>query len=148
MITGFNHTSFTVTDIDRSVRFWRDALGFAVASVSPRTGDWQERVTGVPGAQLMVAHLYGYGQHMEFIQYLEPRGETQKLEPNAGGAAHICLEVDDIDKTWNELITAGATPQGEPVEVNSGSVACKAGYLRDPNGVIIELLEMTDGSPR
>ena len=28
MITGFNHTSFTVTDMDKSVRFWTEMLGF------------------------------------------------------------------------------------------------------------------------
>src|SRR5438045_3359366 len=114
MIIGFDHTSFTVTDIDRSVTFWRDALGFTVASVSPRSGDWQGHVTGVRGAELMVAHLYGYGQHIEFIQYLRPIEERSKLQPNIPGAAHVCLAVDDIDKTWNELIAAGATAQGEP----------------------------------
>ena len=36
-ITGFNHTSFTVTDMDRSVRFWTEAMGFEAASVSPRS---------------------------------------------------------------------------------------------------------------
>ena len=57
MITGFNHTSFTVPDLDRSVKFWTEALGFRAASVSERSGDWQERLTGVPGARLRVAHL-------------------------------------------------------------------------------------------
>ena len=79
MITGFNHTSFTVSDIDKSVRFWTEMLGFKAASVSPREGDWQETVTGVPGASLMVAHLYGHGHHIEFdsstcgVQAMVPR---------------------------------------------------------------------------
>ena len=42
-ITGFNHTSFTVTDMDRSVRFWTEAMGFEAASVSPRTGRGRRR---------------------------------------------------------------------------------------------------------
>ena len=41
MITGFNHTSFTVADMDKSVRFWTEKLGFEAASVSPRQGSWQ-----------------------------------------------------------------------------------------------------------
>ena len=52
MITGFNHTSFTVADLDRTVRFWTEALGFRAASVSERSGDWQGRLTGVPQARL------------------------------------------------------------------------------------------------
>ena len=91
MITGFNHTSFTVADLDRTVRFWTEALGFRAASVSERSGNWQGRLTGVPGARLRIAHLYGHGQHMEFIQYLGGADPAPPIEPNRPGAAHVCL---------------------------------------------------------
>lgn len=42
-------------------------LGFSAASVSPREGGWQQEVAGVANASLMVAHLYGHGQHIEFV---------------------------------------------------------------------------------
>ena len=143
MITGFNHTSFTVTDMDRSVRFWTAALGFEARSVSPRSGDWQSAVTGVAGAQLLVAHLYGFGTHIEFIQYTTASGSAARIEPNMACAAHICLEVKDIDATWLALIAAGGSPQGEIVLVDNGPVkGLKAGYLRDPGGIIIELVEI------
>ena len=143
MITGFNHTSFTVADIEKSVTFWTSALGFKAMSVSPRFGAWQERLTGIPGARLMVAHLHGYGHHMEFIQYLEGADEAPRLLPSMPGVAHVCFEVADIDRTWNELLAAGATAQGNIAEVSVGPAAgCKAGYIRDPGGIIIELLEV------
>ena len=113
MITGFNHTSFTVADLDRTVQFWTAALGFEAASVSDRTGDWQERVTGVVGARLRVAHLYGYGHHMEFIEYLDGRGASSPLEPNMPGVAHVCLEVSDIRQTAADLMTNAPTPVSE-----------------------------------
>lgn len=143
MITGFNHTSFTVADMDKSVRFWTEMLGFKAASVSPRQGDWQEAVTGVADASLMVAHLYGHGHHVEFIQYLRGAIDGMPPQPALTGAAHVCLEVDDIARTWNELLAAGATSQGRIASVKSGPVEdCRAGYIRDPNGIIIELLEL------
>ena len=143
MITGFNHTSFTVADMDKSVRFWTEMLGFKAASVSPREGDWQEAVTGVPDASLMVAHLYGHGHHIEFIQYVRGASDGAPPQPTVAGAAHVCLEVDDIARTWNELLAAGATSQGKIASVKSGPVdSCLAGYIRDPNGIIIELLEL------
>lgn len=143
MITGFNHTSFTVADIDKSVAFWTRHLGFKAASVSPRQGRWQEEVTGIPGASLMVAHLYGHGHHIEFIQYLAGAIPGAPPQPAQTAAAHVCLEVDDIRKTWAELMAAGATGQGRIADVSTGPVSgCFAGYLRDPNGIIIELLEM------
>jgi catechol 2,3-dioxygenase-like lactoylglutathione lyase family enzyme len=143
MIVGFNHTSFTVDDIHKAVRFWTEQLGFEAASVSPREGAWQEQVTGVPGASLLVAHLYGHGHHMEFVQYQKGASRGASPLPASAGAAHICLEVDDIDRTWNELMAAGATPQGRIAEVDTGPVkGCKAAYIRDPNGIIIELLQL------
>ena len=143
MITGFNHTSFTVTDIDRSVQFWTTALGFEAQSVSPRSGDLQAKVTGVPGAELLVAHLYGYGAHIEFIQYTEAAGAVTRIDPNMACAAHICFEVTNIEEIWEKLIAAGARSQGDVAPIDSGPMeGLKAGYLRDPNGIIIELVEI------
>jgi catechol 2,3-dioxygenase-like lactoylglutathione lyase family enzyme len=142
MITGFNHTSFTVADLDAAVAFW-GALGFAPGSVGTRSGDWQARVTGVPGASLRVAHLFGHGHHMEFIQYLEGAGEARRLQPSMAGVGHVCLEVADIAAAWDELLALGASPQGEISDVSIGpAMDCRAGYVRDPNGIIIELLEL------
>ena len=143
MITGFNHTSFTVADIGKSVRFWTERLGFSVASVSPREGRWQEEVTGVPGASLMVAHLHGHGHHIEFIQYLAGGIAGAAPDPALRGASHVCLETDDIERTWEELLKAGATAQGRIAAVTTGAVGgAKAGYIRDPNGILIELLQL------
>jgi catechol 2,3-dioxygenase-like lactoylglutathione lyase family enzyme len=143
VITGFNHTSFTVTDIYKSVQFWTAALGFEAQSVSPRSGNWQAKVTGIPGAELLVAHLYGYGTHIEFIQYTEAAGAVARLDPNMACAAHICLEVTNIEDTWEELTAAGAGSQGEVIAIDNGPMeGLKAGYLRDPNGIIIELVEI------
>jgi catechol 2,3-dioxygenase-like lactoylglutathione lyase family enzyme len=143
MITGFNHTSFTVADLDVAVKFWTEAMGFEAATVAERHGDWQGPVTGVPGARIKVAHLFGHGHHMEFIQYLESEGRSVPLSPNMPCVAHVCLECSDIRETARLLRAHGATPQGEMVEVSEASMRpCKAGYLRDPNGVIIELLEL------
>lgn len=145
MITGFNHTSFTVADLDTAVRFWTEGLGFEAASVSERSGDWQERMTGAPGAKLRIAHLYGHGHHMELIQYLDSAGATVELHPNMACVAHVCFEVDDIDETARALAEHGATPQGEIVSVTSGPVSgLRACYLRDPCGVVIELVELVE----
>jgi len=143
MITGFDHTSFTVADMQKSVKFWTEMLGFEAASVSPREGKWQEEVTGVAGAALMVAHLYGHGHHIEFIQYLDGAAEGKAPTPARCGAAHVCLKTDDIEATWQALIGAGATAQGKIALVTTGAVAgVKAGYIRDPNGILIELVQI------
>ena len=143
MITAFNHTSFTVTDMDRALRFWTEGLGFKAASVSPRSGPWQAAVTGVTDAELLIAHLYGYGAHIELIQYVAGAAPPAKIDPNMAAAAHVCFEVEDIAATWDRLMAAGALPQGEIAAVADGPMrGLKAAYLRDPGGIIIELVEL------
>lgn len=143
MITGFNHTSFTVRNLDKALEFWVGALGFGPAAASPRHGSWQEGVTGVAGAELRVAHIYGYGAHMELIEYVNGAASAQPFQPSTPCAGHICLEVDDIEADWARLMAAGARPQGRITHVDNGPGAgLKAAYLRDPDGIIIELVEM------
>lgn len=148
-VTGFNHTSFTVADLDRAVRFWTEALGFRLGSMGERSGDWQERATGVKGARLKVAHLFGHGHHMELIQYLDGAAGGVGLPPNAVGAGHVCLEVDDIHAAAQRLLAAGATLQGEMTEIAHGTFSGSwAGYIRDPDGVLIELVQLpAEGEP-
>ena len=143
MITAFNHTSYTVGDMERAVRFWTEAMGFRAASVSEREGDWQEQVTGVAGARLRVAHLYGHGFHLELIQYLDATPATASYPPDAPGASHLCFEVDDIAAFAGRLLAAGATWQGRIAEVTHGVArGCHAAYMRDPAGILIELVQM------
>jgi catechol 2,3-dioxygenase-like lactoylglutathione lyase family enzyme len=142
MIIGFNHTSFTVPDLDRAVRFWTTELGFEGAGIVERQGAWVEKVTGVPGARIRVAHLHGHGHHMEFIEYFDGSRDIPGSLPDRPGVAHVCLEVRDIDETFRRLIAAGASPLGDMTQINDPAMAtCSAGYIRDPNGIIIELLE-------
>ncbi|HEY6633647.1 MAG TPA: VOC family protein [Rhizobiaceae bacterium] len=141
MIVGFNHTSFTVANLERAVDFWTK-LGFVGSGIVDRNAEWVAGVTGVPGARIRVVHLHGYGHHMEFIEYAGANRDNPTAPPNVPGVGHVCLDVEDIHATFAELLAAGASPLGRMTEIDHPDMTpCAAGYLRDPNGVIIELLE-------
>jgi catechol 2,3-dioxygenase-like lactoylglutathione lyase family enzyme len=143
LIQSFDHTSFTVADIERAVAFWRDVMGFAVADLSLREGDWLGAVVGVPGARCRIAHLHGHGAHMEFIQYLTPAGGDVTGPPNRPGTAHVAFLVRNIEALAGRMIEAGASEQGRIARCTSGPAAgCLAVYLKDPNGLIVELAEL------
>ncbi|MBL8584838.1 MAG: VOC family protein [Rhizobiaceae bacterium] len=142
MIVGFNHTSFTVADVELAVRFWA-GFGFEGPGIVEREGSWVEDVTGVPAARIRVAHLYGHGHHLEFIEYAGGARSTSTDLPDRPGAGHICLDVEDIHATSAAFLAAGAQPLGKMTAiVHPGMAPCSAGYLRDPNGIIVELLEV------
>ena len=146
MIERFDHTSFTVADVERAVAFWRDAVGFAVADLSLREGDWLGAVVGVPGARCRIAHLHGHGTHLEFIQYLAPAGSDMTGPPHRPGTGHVAFVVQDIEAMAKRMLEAGASEQGRITRCTSGPAAgCLAVYLRDPNGIIVELVELSPG---
>jgi catechol 2,3-dioxygenase-like lactoylglutathione lyase family enzyme len=154
LIQSFDHTSFTVADVERAVAFWRDAMGFTVAELSLREGNWLGTVVGVAGARCRIAHLHGHGTHLEFIEYLTPAGADVTGPPNRPGTAHVAFVVRDLKAMAQRMLAAGAREQGSITRCTSGpSAGCLAVYLKDPNGIIVELVEpaagkMPDGSRR
>ncbi len=141
-ISAYDHTSFTVTDLDAAVTFWRDAMDFRVDDVSPRTQPWLGAVVGVPGAHCRIAHLVGHGLHLEFIAYDGPyQGENVFGPANCSGAAHVSFLVEDIHPLVERLLKHGAKQIGPITFCDSGRASgCDAVYLTDPNGVIVELV--------
>jgi catechol 2,3-dioxygenase-like lactoylglutathione lyase family enzyme len=62
--------------------------------------------------------------------------------PNRPGTAHVAFIVSDIETLARRMLEAGASEQGRITRCASGAAAgCLAVYLRDPNGVIVELVE-------
>ena len=55
------HTGFTVSDIERSVAFYRDVLGMRLLRRQPGTADYLASITGFPGVRLEVALLQPEG---------------------------------------------------------------------------------------
>jgi catechol 2,3-dioxygenase-like lactoylglutathione lyase family enzyme len=149
MIRAYDHTSFTVADIDRAVVFWGDVMGFALGDLSAREGYWLGSVVGVPGARCRIAHLHGHGLHLEFIQYLEPVGTDVTGPPHRPGTAHLAFLVEDIETATRRMLEGGASEQGRITRCSSGAaLGCLAVYLKDPNGIIVELVELPSGDAR
>ena len=71
-VLGINHTSFTVSDLDRSVAFYTDALGFELLHRGDRDPEMISKVVGVDGADIEVAYIQMPGHRLELIQYKGP----------------------------------------------------------------------------
>ena len=142
-----NHTGFVVSDMERSLAFYKDVLGLKEEMNGIREGPGISEVVGYPDAKLHVVYL-GTGDlkhSVELIQYLNPPGgKISPTERNAVGACHLGIVVDDLDAVYEELSSKGAKFLGPPVVRESNIYARKVVYLQDPDGNWLELLE---GSP-
>ncbi len=142
MITGVHHVSFTVSDIERSVAFYRDGLGFEVLDDRVVEGAFPEAVSALQGAHLRIVHLSGHGQGLELIQYHAPAGKSPAPRTCDVGSAHLCYIVDDIDaemekvrKLGARFLSAAKTVEGGP---NSGN---RMVYFLDPDGIPMEFTQ-------
>jgi catechol 2,3-dioxygenase-like lactoylglutathione lyase family enzyme len=143
MITKMNHTGFVVKDLDRSVAFYRDIVGLKVVATRERQGGPISQIVGYENAHLKIAILGVEDGHLlELIQYVNPPNSSRlSRQRNGLGATHLAFNVDDIAKTYQQLISNGAKKLNPPTEIVPGRKGC---YMQDPDGNWIELLEVKE----
>ena len=142
-IIAADHTGFTVSNLERSLAFWRDVLGFELSHRPHQTGDLASEITGVPGAEISIAVLKGYGHKIELLQYLAPPDcKHVDVRPCDVGFVHVAFTVDDLDAVLNKIASSGWKAAGKPQTLQSGPNAGKrVVYVRDPDGTTIEFMQ-------
>jgi catechol 2,3-dioxygenase-like lactoylglutathione lyase family enzyme len=141
------HTSFTVSDLGRSVAFWQSVMGYALTRRSRSSGEMVSGLTGVREADVELAVLEGAGHVLELIQYNMPADRRQVAPyPWDTGAAHVALDVDSIDAAVAEMTRHGWNLVGAVV-LNPRSQG-RVAYIRDWDGVTVELIELPAGKSK
>ena len=151
-VQWMNHTGFVVSDMERSLTFYRDLLGLQVERDQILEGEFISEVVGYPDARLHIVYL-GMGDlrhSVELIQYLNPPGDAAALpQRHQVGASHLGVIVDDVDAFYRELSAEGVTfvnpPAARPNPVYPA--ASKGCYMQDPDGNWLELLERGPAPP-
>ena len=142
MVSGVAHLSFTVSDLNASIRFYRDLLGLKVQFEAERSGPVTETIIGIPGVKIKIGMLVLDDFSLELIQYLYPQGQKLDLKTNNVGCTHLALFVKDIERAYERLLAAGVCFKSKPREILDGPLAgWKAVYLLDPDGIPLELME-------
>lgn len=137
-----NHTSFTVSDLKRTLGYFREVLGFEVTSVAPREPGFIQAVTGVEGAGVLIGYVRGPDHSVELIEYTGPQDRgAVRPRPCDVGFAHLAYDVEGMDAMCQAFAAHGVYPIAPPVPITGGPNAGKqAIYLRDWDGLTIELI--------
>lgn len=143
------HTGFTVADIERSIRFYRDQLGMVLVHRQEGSSPYTATLVGFPGVHLKIAFLKAAPEAhhvLELLEYTSHPAEANAPETNRPGNGHFALRVTDIDGLYRDLSAQGvhfvSPPQLITAGVHAGVRAC---YLRDPDGFSIELMQFPEG---
>ena len=145
-ITAADHTGITVSNLERSLHFWQNVLGFEFSHRAHQSGEMAEEITGVKGAELKLAVVKAPDGHkIELLEYLAPPDRKQHIDvrPCDVGSVHVALIVDNLDAVLEKIVASGWRAAGKPQTLKTGPNAGKrVVYVRDPDGTTIEFMEM------
>jgi catechol 2,3-dioxygenase-like lactoylglutathione lyase family enzyme len=143
-VERIHHTALTVTDLERSLRFYRDMLGFEEVIRRRIDGGYIGTLMGRPNLRMELVILQAGPTKLELIAYREPHRTVCPPADGNPGAMHITLLVDDVRAWHARLAAAGVESQSPPVAIDDGPNAGGwAVMLLDPDGTWVELLELT-----
>lgn len=144
-VTGTIHTGLQVSDLETSLRFYRDLLGFEVVATRVAQEPYLEELVGYPGVELHVAFLrFPASEHiLELLEYRNVSRHPVDTGTANPGTAHLCISVDDLRAAYHTLRDAGVEFVSKPVLVTAGPNKGRlAVYAKDPDGIRMEFLQL------
>jgi lactoylglutathione lyase len=144
-VIGSWHTGFTVEDVDRSLEFYRDLLGFEVLWRRVCDAEYLGEIVGYPGVEMhqVLMSIPGTEHTFELNDYRKVERTPVENPANANpGTAHLSLLVDDVKAFHEKLVEAGIEVINPPVGPTEGpNVGNLVMYVVDPDGIRVELIQ-------
>jgi catechol 2,3-dioxygenase-like lactoylglutathione lyase family enzyme len=143
-MASLNHVGITVTDLEVSQAFYVDVVGMELVLRGFRTGgEWFDTLTENSGAVIDAALLSAGEMTLQLVQYHEAGNPEAVTGHNRVGNLHLSFDVEDVEAEHARLakrpeLRATAIVQ-LPVE------GYRSFYVRDPDGVPVELMETPKG---
>ena len=141
VISGLQHTGLSVSDLDRSLAFYREVIGLKLLRIiEPEAGADLGKVVGLPGCRARIAHLQAGDVMLELFEYQEPRGKG--IPPDRtqadNGYIHVGFSSNDARADYRRFQDLGVRCFSEPVEFRPGVWIF---YFYGPDGEVCELRE-------
>lgn len=141
-LMGVHHVGLTVRDMKRSFEWYSKMFDLEPGPVSHGSGEMLCKSLQVGDAELSFSMISIGSTRIEFLEYHQPLGRDFDRSNCDVGSAHVCLQVTSVDDAFRELTEKGAIFNAPPITLDSGTfVGCKWAYLRDPDGIQLEIWE-------
>ncbi len=142
MIKGIFHTSITVSNLERSIAFYRDILGFELLYSRESSGEGLSKGVGVENAHLKIVMFRVGDDFLELIEYVTPKCDPKELRPCDIGSMHVAFQVKDIEEMGRRLKEHGHTFNTPPRHITEGPMKGWIwAYFKDPDGAQLEIVE-------
>ena len=143
-VNVLDHISVTVSNLARSLAFYRDLLGLKEVERHLLEGEGISKMAGKPEVVLQVVRLAAPqtpGILIDLQQYLKPKGKMSNAKLGDVAHSHFCFGVPDVHGAYKELTAKGIKFVSEPVSFDLEWGIVHVVFLEDPDGYIIELVQ-------
>jgi catechol 2,3-dioxygenase-like lactoylglutathione lyase family enzyme len=147
-INAIGHVGICVADRDRSLRFYRDGLGFEVVHSTFIEGPTMSRLTGLDDVKMTMTILRRDGISIELLhaESPEPVPPAAPAPLNQLGLTHLALWVADVDAAAQGIVDhGGSIVESQRAEFDRPEFQARFQMCADPDGVRIELVEYPAG---
>lgn len=146
MAVTLSHVAVSVSEMDRSLRLYRDILGFEVVGDFTAEGDSVNSMVALKDVKVRIVLLHQNGSTLELCHYLSPEGRSDKAMRQCDpGITHFALVTDQFDGIIDNLKSDGYELLSDPLDLGAveGMGNVRAVYFHGPDREAIELLEVT-----
>jgi len=144
-VNVMDHISVTVSDMERSLAFYRDLLGMEQIETHRLEGETISKMAGKEDVIMEVVRLQAPespGMLLDLQEYVRPQGKVSDGKLGDVGHSHICFGVPDMAQAYQELKAEGVKFVSEPVSFDLGWAVVHVVFFEDPDGYILELMQV------
>ncbi len=131
LITKVDHIGIAVKSLDDAMKLYTDVLGLKVDEIE-EVAEQKVRVAVIPVGESRVELLEATAPDGPTAKYIEKRGE---------GVHHIAVRVDDIEKTLEDMKSAGIPLIDEKYRIGAGGAKIAFVHPKGTNGILLELCQ-------
>jgi len=141
-VLRLSHIGICVSDLERSLGFYRDALGFGERSGLDASGAEVDRLLELEAVKLRARYLERDGTRIELLCFDSPgcSGDPGPRPVNQLGLTHLSLRVEDLDAAIRACERAGGRCLAA-TRIDDPRFQTRAVFVVDPDGMRIELVQ-------
>lgn len=148
MIGQVAHIGITVSNMEESIKFYRDILGLNFQGQMLMEGEATDQLFNMKDCKVKVAYLNGSDKlntpPIELLEFKNMTKANKEIKLNKISISEVCFSVKDIDKVYEVLKDRGVEFLSKPQSfdlTDQGFGKSRAVYFQDPDGIVLELIE-------
>lgn len=142
MSCNIRHVGIVVHNLDRSLEFWCNGLGFKILKIMDETGEYIDNLFNLKNVKLRTVKIEDKSKNniIELLKFeSHPCDSRWNGSPYSNGLTHLALTIDNLEMTIQKLKFFDFCPLGEVQYSIDGKV--KIIYAKGPEGILLELVE-------